>query len=237
MLANNETGVIFPLAEVSRIAKERGVLVHTDAVNAAGKMPIDVGALSVDLLSLSSHKIYGPMGVGALYIRRGTPFRQLIIGGPQERQRRGGTLNAPGIIGFGMACQILTDDGAAERERVAKLRERLEAELTRRFKGVQVLGCDTQRLPNTSCVCFPGVAAEPLLISLSEAGICVSTGSACSSGSLDPSHVLGAMGIAPEIAQGQVRFSLGRFNTEQDLERLFELLPRIIEKVTAANLG
>jgi cysteine desulfurase len=237
MLANNETGVIFPLAEVTRVAKQRGVPVHTDAVNAAGKMPISVDDLGVDLVSLSSHKIYGPMGVGALCIRRGTPFRPLIIGGPQERQRRGGTLNAPGIVGFGKACEILTQEGSAERERVSKLRERLEAGLTSRFSEVQVLGCETERLPNTSCVCFPGVAAEPLLISLSEAGICVSTGSACSSGSLDPSHVLSAMGIDPHVAQGQVRFSLGRFNTEQDIDRLFELLPEVISRVAAANLG
>ena len=209
---------------------------HTDAVNAAGKTPINVDELGVDLLSLSSHKMYGPMGVGALYIRRGTPFRPILIGGPQERQRRGGTLNAPGIVGFGKACEILAQEGAAERERIATLRERLEAELTRRFRDAVVLGAAAERLPNTSCVCFPGVQAEAVLILLSEAGICVSTGSACSSGSLDPSHVLSAMGIDPHVAQGQVRFSLGRFNTDQDIDRLLEVLPPILEKVAAANL-
>ena len=237
MLANNETGVIFPLNEVSRIAKQRGVLVHTDAVNAAGKTPINVDQLGVDLLSLSSHKMYGPMGVGALYIRRGTPFRPMMIGGPQERQRRGGTLNAPGIVGFGKACEILAQEGAAEGERIATLRERLEAELTGRFKDAVVLGAAAERLPNTSCVCFPGVAAEAVLILLSEAGICVSTGSACSSGSLDPSHVLSAMNVDPQVAQGQVRFSLGRFNTDQDIDRLLEVLPPILDKVAAVNLG
>jgi len=237
MLANNETGVIFPLSAVSRIAKQRGVLVHTDAVNAAGKTPINVDELGVDLLSLSSHKMYGPMGVGALYIRRGTPFRPILIGGPQERQRRGGTLNAPGIVGFGKACEILSQVGAAEGERIAMLRERLEAELTRRFKDVVVLGAAAERLPNTSCVCFPGVGAEAVLILLSEAGICVSTGSACSSGSLDPSHVLSAMGIDPHVAQGQIRFSLGRFNTDRDIDRLLEVLPPILEKVAAVNLA
>ncbi len=235
MLANNETGVIFPLNEVSRIAKERGVLVHTDAVNAAGKTPINVDELGVDLLSLSSHKMYGPMGVGALYIRRGTPFRPMLIGGPQERKRRGGTLNAPGIVGFGKACEILSQEGAAESERIATLRERLEAELTRRFKDAVVLGAAAERLPNTSCVCFPGVAAEAVLILLSEAGICVSTGSACSSGSLDPSHVLDAMNVDPQVAQGQVRFSLGRFNSDADINRLLEVLRPIVDRVAAVN--
>jgi cysteine desulfurase len=236
MLANNETGVIFPLSAVSRIAKQRGVLVHTDAVNAAGKTPINVDELGVDLLSLSSHKMYGPMGVGALYIRRGSPFRPMMIGGPQERKRRGGTLNAPGIVGFGKACEILAQEGTAERERIAALRARLEAELAGRFKGVVVLGAAAERLPNTSCLCFPGVEAEAVLILLSEAGICVSTGSACSSGSLDPSHVLSAMSVDPHVAQGQIRFSLGRFNTDQDIDRLLEVLPPILEKVAAVNL-
>jgi cysteine desulfurase len=237
MLANNETGVIFPLKEVCRIAQKRGVPVHTDAVNALGKMPVDVEQLGVALLSLSGHKMYGPKGAGALYVRRGTPFRACQTGGSQERGRRGGTLNAPGIVGLGTACQVLRERGAEEVVHIRALRDRLEAELRRQFPDVQLLGAAAERLPNTALACFPGVAAQALLMLLSEAGICVSGGAACASGSLEPSHVLKAMGIDPRVAQGEVRFSLGRFNTEADLERLFEILPAALRKVAASGLG
>ncbi len=236
MLANNETGVILPLADVCRIAQARGVPVHTDAVNAAGKMPIQVEELGVNLLSLSAHKFHGPKGVGALYVRRGTPFRPQQIGGPQERNRRGGTLNAPGIVGLGAACAILNESGPRAMEPILALRTQLQAELRRIAPDVVVLGEQAPRLPNTACVCFPHVSAEALLMVLSENGICVSSGAACSSGSLEPSHVLQAMGIAAEIAQGQVRFSLGRFNTAADLARLADVLPRALEKMAAARL-
>lgn len=236
MLANNETGVILPIKQVCEIAKRRGVLVHTDAVNALGKMPVNVDDLGVDLLSLSAHKFHGPKGSGALYIRRGTPFRPSQIGGAQERGRRGGTLNAPGIIGLGAACAILRELGAETIEKCRALRDRLEAELTKRFPDAHICGAQTERLPNTACICFPGLSSEAILLLLSEAGICVSSGSACSSGSLDPSHVLVAMGIDPQVAQGEIRFSLGRFNTDADIERLLQVLPAALDKVAAANI-
>jgi len=233
MLANNETGVILPLREVCQIAQSRGVPVHTDAVNALGKMPVSVDELGVALLSLSSHKIYGPKGVGALYVRRGTPFRAWQTGGSQERQRRGGTLNAPGIVGLGVACQILQNEGAVERTRIAALRTRLEAELRRQFANAHIIGGGAERLPNTTLVCFEGVASEALLMLLSDVGICASGGAACASGSQEPSHVLKAMGIPAPIALGEVRFSLGRFNTDADLDRLFQILPGALRKVAA----
>jgi cysteine desulfurase len=237
MLANNETGVIFPLKQVCEIAAQRGVPVHTDAVNALGKIPVSVAELGVSLLSLSGHKVYGPKGAGALYIRRGTPFRAWQTGGAQERNRRGGTLNAPGIIGLGMACQVLCEQGADEHVRVAALRERLETQLVRRVPFVRIMGAGAERLPNTTCACFTGVPAEALLILLSEARICASGGAACASGSLEPSHVLKAMHVEPEVGQGEVRFSLGRFNTAADLDRLFEVLPVVLAKVTASGIS
>ena len=236
MLANNETGVILPINQVSEIAKQHGVLVHTDAVNALGKMPVNVDDLGVDLLSLSAHKFHGPKGAGALYIRRGTPFRPSQIGGAQERGRRGGTLNAPGIIGLGAACAILRELGADAMEKCRVLRDRLEAELIERFPEAHICGAQAERLPNTACICFPGLSSEAILLLLSEAGICVSSGSACSSGSLEPSHVLVAMGIDPQVAQGEIRFSLGRFNTAADIERLLQVLPAALDKVASANI-
>jgi cysteine desulfurase len=236
MLANNETGVIFPLKEICEIAKARGAIVHTDAVNAVGKIPVDVDNLGVDLLSLSAHKIHGPKGVGALYIRRGTPFRPLLVGGSHERQRRAGTHNAAGIIGLGVACKLVSDAREAGTERVQELRDRIECQLTSRFKFARIIGTNSERLPNTTCVCFSGGQSEAILLLLSQAGICASAGSACSSGSLEPSHVLRAMGIDPQIAQGQVRFSLSRFNTVEDIERLMDALPPILDKVAAAGI-
>lgn len=237
MLANNETGVIFPLREVGQLAKSRGILVHTDAINAVGKMPVNVDELGVDLLSLSAHKIHGPKGCGALYIRRGTPFRPLLVGGAQERERRGGTHNAAGIIALGAACKLLTGAERDSAEDMGALRERLETALTQRFENAHIIGAQAERLPNTTCVCFAGSQAEAILLLLSEAGICAASGSACSSGSLEPSHVLKAMGIDPYVAQGQIRFSLGRFNTADDIDRLLEVLPGILEKVAAANVS
>ena len=236
MLANNETGVIFPLREVREVAGRRGVPVHTDAVNAVGKIAVDVQELGVNLLSLSAHKLHGPKGVGALYVRRGTAFRPLITGGPQERRRRGGTLNTPGIVGLGMACAIAAELGTTGRVGVGVLRDELEAAARERFPELHVLGAGALRLPNTSCVCFPGVSAEALILLLSEAGVCVSSGAACSSGSLEPSHVVRAMGIDPRVAQGQIRFSLSRFNTQADLTRLWEVLPPAVAKVAEANV-
>ncbi|MEP0846802.1 MAG: aminotransferase class V-fold PLP-dependent enzyme [Phycisphaerae bacterium] len=236
MLANNETGVLSPVQEVCRLAGARGVPVHTDAVNAIGKVDVNVEALGVSLLSLSAHKIYGPKGVGALYVRRGVAFRATQLGGPQEQHRRGGTLNAPGIIGIGAACELLAGAERGSTARIRALRDRLEREVLRRFDNARAVGAAAERTPNTSCICFAGVSAEPVLLLLSEAGVCVSSGAACSSGSLEPSHVLRAMGIPAEVAQGQVRFSLGRFNTDRDVDRLLEVLPGVLDKVAAAGL-
>lgn len=236
MLANNETGVIMPVPEVVALARGSGAVVHTDAVNALGKMPVNVEELGVSLMSLSAHKIYGPKGVGALYIRRGTPWRPLLYGGKQERERRGGTYNAPGIVGFGAACELLQRGAEPEAVRIAALRDRLETGLRAKFPDCLVVGATAPRVPNTCCVCFPGVESEAVLLLLSELGICASSGSACSSGSLEPSHVLRAMGIDPHVAQGQIRFSLGRFNTPADVDRVLEVLPGVIERVAAVNI-
>ena len=237
MLANNETGVLFPLQEICSIrAGARRARPHRRRQCARQDRRSTVEELGVTLLSLSGHKIYGPKGVGRPVHppRNGVPACQ--TGGSQERGRRGGTLNAPGIVGLGMACQVLRERGTDGVSRIRVLRDRLEAELQRRFPRAQIIGAGAERLPNTALVCFPGVSAEPLLILLSEAGICVSGGAACASGSLEPSHVMKAMGIDPRVAQGEVRFSLGRFNTEADLDRLFEVLPAALNKVAASGL-
>lgn len=236
MLANNETGVIFPLREVCEIAKARRIHVHTDAVNAISKMPVKVDELGVNLLSLSGHKIHAPKGVGVLYIRRGTPFRPLLIGGGQERKRRGGTYNAAGIVALGKTCELLAAEQSDKLVRIRELRDRLETRLKDRFPQVKIIGEHAARVPNTCCVCFAGVEAEAVLLLLSEAGICASSGAACSSGSLEPSHVLKAMGIDPTVAQGEVRFSLGRYNTDAEIDKLFDVLPGILEKVAAVNI-
>ncbi len=225
MLANNETGVIFPVADVSAVARRHGVPVHTDAVNAMGKTLVNVESLGVDLLSLSAHKIYGPKGAGALYVREGTPLRKWQIGGAQERGRRGGTLATPGIVGLGAACRILREQPAETAERIASLRDRLEAEVVRRFPQARVIGAESPRLPNTSCVCFEGLIGATLVVLLSEAGVCVSSGAACAAGAVEPSHVLRAMGVPVGLAGGEIRFSLGRLNTEADIEGLLRVLP------------
>ncbi|MCK4343131.1 MAG: aminotransferase class V-fold PLP-dependent enzyme [Phycisphaerae bacterium] len=230
MLANNETGVVFPIKQVSEIAQRRGVPVHTDAVNALGKIPVNVDDLGVDLLSLSSHKIYGPKGVGALYIRPGMPYQKWQIGGAQERDRRGGTLNAPGIIGLGTACQLLRQQSPEVNTRIAALRDRLEAELAQRCPTVHFIGQRAERLPNTTCVCFEGLLGETIVVLLSEVGVCVSSGAACAAGGVEPSHVLRAMRIDPGLAGGEIRFSLGRNNVEADVDRLVEILPTVLEK-------
>lgn len=235
MLANNETGAIFPIREVADLARKRGAVVHTDGVNALGKIDVNVTALGVDLLSLSAHKIHGPKGCGALYIRRGVSLRPQQLGGPQEQNRRGGTLNAPAIVGQGVACELLAAECAPAREmvRVAALRDRLESALLARVPGAVAIAAAGPRLPNTSCICFPGVASEAVLLLLSETGICASSGAACSSGSLEPSHVLQAMGLDPVLAQGQVRFSLSRMTTDAEVDAVIERLPGILRRVAA----
>lgn len=236
MLANNETGVVFPLAEVSGIATEHGVFVHTDAVNAVGKIPVNVNELGVHLLSLSGHKLHGPKGCGALYVRRGTPLQALLRGGPQERDRRGGTHNAPGIIGLGHAACLAKEEQAQRAAHTAPLRDLLETRVRAELPSGHLIASEVERLPNTSCICFAGVEAEAVLMLLSQAGICASSGSACSSGSLEPSHVLQAMGIAPEIAQGQIRLSLSHESTTGEVEQLLTALPPILARVAAVNI-
>ena len=231
MLANNETGVIQPLGEVVRIAHAHGALVHCDAVQAAGKMKIDVRALDVDLLALSGHKIYAPKGVGVLYVKRGTRLRPFVRGGSQERNRRAGTENIPGIVGMGRAAAIAREELAAESARVGALRDRLEARLLA-MPGTRRNG-DGPRVPNTTNVSFAGIEAESLLMALDLAGVAVSTGAACAAGAVEPSHVLRAMGIPLERVQGSVRFSLGRATGERDVDRAAETVATAVAKQRA----
>ncbi|MBL8878291.1 MAG: aminotransferase class V-fold PLP-dependent enzyme [Phycisphaerales bacterium] len=233
MLANNETGVIFPIREAAKVAARHGAIVHTDAVNALGKTPIDVRELGVAMLSLSGHKIYAPKGVGALYIRGGAPFRSMMLGGHQERDRRGGTQNVAGIVALGRACELITESAIAHNAHILRLRERLERDLSACFPQVVIAGQDAARLPNTTCACFRDVEAQAILLMLSESGICVSSGAACASGAVTPSHVLTAMGLPAEVASSQIRFSLGRYSTDADLDRLFAVLPDVVRRAAA----
>ena len=226
MLANNETGVLQPVCEAARLAREKGALVHCDAVQAAGKTPIDVGALGVDLLTLSAHKLYAPKGVGCLYVRRGTPLAPLVRGGAQERNRRAGTENVAGIVGFGAAAALAREGLAVEAERNGALRDRLEARLLK-LPGVLRNGADP-RLANTTNVSFEGVDAEALLIALDLEGIAASTGAACAAGGVEPSHVLRAMGLPPERVQSSLRLSLGRTTTEADVDRAADVIATVV---------
>lgn len=232
MWANNETGVIFPIEEVSRKVKERGVVFHTDAVQAAGKIPIDVGRTGVDMLSLSGHKIHAPKGVGVLYVRKGTRFAPFMVGGHQEKGRRGGTENTAAIIGLGKAAELAKQhlDAGAYRD-VAELRSRLEARLLERIPNTLVNGDPIHRLPNTTSLSFEYVEGESILLMLNEHGICASSGSACTSGSLEPSHVLRAMGVPFTAAHGSIRFSLSRYTTGPEIDLVVETLPPIIARL------
>jgi len=231
MHANNEIGTIQPVAELARLAKVRGALFHTDAVQSAGKLPIDVKALGVDLLSVSAHKFYGPKGVGAIWIRRGLRMLPLMTGGKHERNRRAGTENVAGIIGMGVAAQLARAHLAEESLRLAALRDRLENGILRAVSGTVVNGARMLRVPNTSNISFDRIEAESLLIGLDLEGIAVSTGSACSSGTLEPSHVLKAMGFAAHRTQNSIRFSLGASTTEADVDRVIAVLPKVVEKL------
>ena len=233
MLANNEIGTIQPIAAIAELAHARGALVHTDAVQAVGKIPVDVGALGVDLLSLSAHKFNGPKGVGALWIRRGTRLVPLLTGGRHERNRRAGTENVPGIVGLGVAARLAREKLEGEAARLAALRDRLEAGILARVPGTAVNGGGAPRVPNTTNVSFERVEAESLLIALDLEGVAVSTGAACSSGALEPSHVLRALGLPPQRVQGSIRFSLGLGNTEADVDYVLDRLPALVEKLRA----
>lgn len=231
MHANNEIGTIQPIAELARLAHARGVLFHTDAVQSVAKIPVDVRALGVDLLSLSAHKFNGPKGAGALWIRRGTRIGAILTGGKHERNRRAGTENVPAIAGLGVAAQLaarkLTDEG----QRLAALRDRIEQSILEQVPGTAVNGTREARVPNTTNISFEGVEAESLLIALDLEGIAVSTGSACSSGTLEPSHVLRAMGLASHRTQNSIRISLGAGNTDRDVDLLLAKLPGIVTKL------
>jgi cysteine desulfurase len=232
MLANNETGVVQPVAEAARVARARGALVHCDAVQAAGKIPVDVGSLDVDLLALSAHKIYGPKGVGALYVRRGTVLRALVRGGAQERNRRAGTENVAGIVGMGVAARLARERLAAEGPRVRERRDRLEAELLA-VPGATRNGGDP-RVPNTANLSFESTDAEGLVMALDLMGVAASTGAACAAGATEPSHVLRAMGLAPERVQASLRFSVGRATTEGDVLRAAEAVRSAVLRQRAA---
>lgn len=229
MPANNETGVIEPVSEIGRIAKEADVYFHTDAVQAAGKLPIDVKQIGCDLLSISGHKFHGPQGVGALYVRRGTLIDPLFYGGNHERQRRAGTENVPGIIGLGCAAEIAMrglSDGSLDR--LTKLRDRLEVTLRETIDATGVNSGGAPRVPNTSNIYFDHIEGEAMVIALDLKGLAVSTGAACSSGAIEPSHVLTAMGLEPERARASLRFSVGKHNTEEDIDFALSIIPATI---------
>lgn len=231
MHANNEIGTIQPIAELATIAHARGALMHTDAVQTVGKIPVDVRALGVDLLSLSAHKFNGPKGAGALWIKRGTRLQPILTGGKHERNRRAGTENVPAIVGMGVAACLAAAKMAAESARVAALRDRLEDGILRGVPGTAVNGDPRSRVPNTTNISFDHVEAESLLIALDLDGVAVSTGSACSSGTLEPSHVLRAMGYPAGRVQSSLRFSLGLFSTAEEVDRVVTLLPRLVDKL------
>ncbi len=236
MWANNETGVIFQTAEIGALCRERGVLFHSDAVQAAGKIPIHVQAAAADYLSLSGHKIYAPKGVGALYVRNGAPCRPLLLGGGQEKGRRAGTQNVASIVAMGTAAQLAKKGLEEEAARIRSLRDWLEENLLQ-MPAVRRNGTPAMRLPNTANLAFEGVEAEALLLLLDQEGICASSGSACSTGSLEPSHVLTAMGLSRPLAMGSVRFSLGRMTTAADVERLLAVLPTLLKRLRSARPG
>ena len=235
MHANNEIGTIQPIAELAGVAHEHGALMHTDAVQSVGKIPVDVGGLGVDLLSLSAHKFYGPKGAGALWIRRGARLAATMTGGRQERGRRAGTENVAGLAGLGVAATLARQKLPSESVRLQALRDRLEQGILDAVPQSAVNGAVTPRVPNTTNISFDRVEAESLLIGLDLEGIAVSTGSACSSGTLEPSHVLRAMGFPAHRTQNSIRFSLGSATTEAQVDRVIDILPRIVEKIRSLS--
>jgi cysteine desulfurase len=231
LYANNETGVIFPIEEIGQIVKERGIPFHTDAVQAVGKIPINLAKSTIDMLSLSGHKLHAPKGIGVLYIRKGTRFSPFMIGGHQESGRRGGTENVPYVVGLGKACELAKKNMEDENTRVKALRDYLEKRILETIPNVLVNGDRNHKLPNTVSVSFEYVEGESILIMLSDLGICASSGSACTSGSLEPSHVLRAMGVPFTAAHGSIRFSLSIYNTKEEMDYILEHLPRIIARL------
>ena len=231
MYANNETGVIFPIEEIGEMLSERKISFHSDAVQAAGKVPVDVTKLPVDMLSISGHKLHAAKGIGALYVRKGSRFNPYIIGGHQERGRRAGTENIASIIGFGKACELAMMNLNHEVEYLSKLRDRLESTLLKSCPDARINGETEHRLPNTTNISFEYVEGEAILLRMDEYGICASSGSACTSGSLEPSHVLRSMGVPFTAIHGSVRFSLSRYNDESEIDKVIEILPPIIKEL------
>lgn len=229
MWANNETGTVFPIREIAEIAKEYGATMHTDAVQVAGKIPIDVQKVPVDMLSISGHKFHAPKGVGILYVRKGTKFKPFMLGGHQEGGRRAGTENVPYVVGLAKACELASANAEREANEVGRMRDRLEAGILASCPNVRVNGDVNSRLPNTLNVSFEYIEGEAIAYRLSDVGICISTGSACASGSLDPSHVIRAMGVPFIAVHGSVRFSLSRYNTMDEVDYVLEKLPPIIK--------
>jgi cysteine desulfurase len=231
MYANNETGVIFPIEEIGEIVKAKGIPFHTDAVQTAGKIPMNMKKSKLDMLSMSGHKLHAPKGIGVLYIRKGTKFSPFMIGGHQEKGRRGGTENVPYIIGFGKACELAKKHLNTENTQVRALRDYLEQKILEKIPNTLVNGDRVHRLPNTLSVSFEYVEGESILLLLSDLGICASSGSACTSGSLEPSHVLRAMGVPFTAAHGSIRFSLSIYNTKEEMDYIIEHLPPIIQRL------
>jgi len=235
MHANNEVGTIQPIAEIGKIAKEAGIYFHTDAVQTAGHIPVNVNELGVDLLAMSAHKLYGPKGVGALYIRKGTRLVAFMHGGEQERKRRASTENVPGIVGFGRAAELAKQEMPEEAERLTHLRDKLIKGILEQIEHTRLNGHPLKRLPNNVNISVDFVEGESMLLNLDLEGICASTVSACSSASLEPSHVLLALGLSPEQAHGSLRFSLGKENSEEDMGRVLKVLPGIVAKLRAMS--
>ena len=234
MAANNEYGAVFPVESFAPELSSRGILVHTDAVQAAGKIPVDVSEWGVDLLSLSAHKLHGPKGVGALYVRKGTRLEAHVPGGGQEKKVRAGTENTPGIVGFGVAARLARGRLAQEADGIARLRDRLESGILDRVPTTRAVGAEGRRLPNTSTIAFAGLSGEALLFRLDLEGVAVSVGSACSSGTLEPSPAVLALGLSREEARAAVRFSLSRLTTATEVERVLDILPGIVAAARAA---
>ena len=235
MHANNEIGTIQPIAEIGKIAREAGVYFHTDAVQTVGHLPVDVDELEVDLLSISAHKLYGPKGIGALYIRKGTRLVSFIHGGEQERQRRASTENIPGIVGLGIAIELACQEMGEEAERLIYLRDKLIKGLLEQIKHARLNGHPQERLPNNANITIDFAEGEAMCLNLDLEGICVSTGSACSSSSLEPSHVFLAMGLPQEQAHSSLRFTMGKWTTEEDVIRVVETLPKIVARLRAIS--
>ena len=235
MWANNETGVLFPVEKAAELATDRGILFHTDAVQAVGKIPINMRANAVDMLSISGHKLHAPKGIGILYVRKGTKFSPFLIGGHQEKERRGGTENTPSIIGLGKASELAARNMDKENRTVLLLRDKLETEILSRIPNSRVNGTRLYRLPNTTNISFEFVEGEAILLLMDDYGICASSGSACTSGSLQPSHVLRAMGVPFTMAHGSIRFSLSIYNTEEEIDFVIEKLPSIIERLRSMS--